>query len=160
FPGDDGIEYEGWHIPCAESKGLVVLFHGYAACKCELLSEASALRELGYDTFLVDFRASGGSSGYETTVGYREADDVAAAVDYAQAQFGFSRVVLYGRSAGSAAILRAVSLNRVYPDGMILECPFDRLLSTVQHRFSAMGVPSFPAAQLLVFWGGVQHGYS
>ena len=39
-----------------------------------------------------------------------------------------------------------------------MECPFDRLLNTVENRFSAMAVPSFPFAQLLVFWGGVQQG--
>jgi pimeloyl-ACP methyl ester carboxylesterase len=42
----------------------------------------------------------------------------------------------------------------VKPDALILECPFDRMLTTVQHRFQAMRVPSFPFAELLVFWGG------
>jgi pimeloyl-ACP methyl ester carboxylesterase len=39
-----------------------------------------------------------------------------------------------------------------------MECPFDRLLTTVKNRFRAIGLPSFPCAELLVFWGGVQHG--
>jgi pimeloyl-ACP methyl ester carboxylesterase len=46
------------------------------------------------------------------------------------------------------------------PKAIILECPFNRLLDTICNRFSAMGVPSFPCAPLLVFWGGVQQGYS
>ena len=37
---------------------------------------------------------------------------------------------------------------------------FDRLLTTVRNRFSQLGVPSFPCAQLLVYWGGVQTGIS
>jgi len=69
-------------------------------------------------------------------------------------------VVLYGVSMGAAAILRAVSAHKLTPDGLILECPFDRLLTTVRNRFGAMRLPSFPAAQLLVFWGGVQQGFN
>jgi len=34
------------------------------------------------------------------------------------------------------------------------------LLNTVRHRFQSMGVPSFPSAELLVFWGGVQTGFN
>ena len=33
----------------------------------------------------------------------------------------------------------------VVVDGIIVECPFDRLLSTVENRFDAMGLPAFPA---------------
>jgi pimeloyl-ACP methyl ester carboxylesterase len=36
--------------------------------------------------------------------------------------------------------------------------PFDRLLSAVRARFALMGLPASPAAELLVFWGGVQRG--
>lgn len=33
-------------------------------------------------------------------------------------------------------------------------------VNTVRHRFRAMRVPSFPSAQLLVFWGGQQSGFN
>jgi pimeloyl-ACP methyl ester carboxylesterase len=61
---------------------------------------------------------------------------------------------------GSAAILRAVALQGVQPAAVIAECPFDRLLSTVENRFAAFGLPAFPLAHLLVFWGGVQQGFN
>jgi hypothetical protein len=41
----------------------------------------------------------------------------------------------------AAAILRAVSAHELSPDALILECPFDRLLTTVQNRFAAMRLP-------------------
>jgi len=67
-------------------------------------------------------------------------------------------IILYGQSLGAAAILRAVAHEGVQPAAIILEAPFDSLVDTVGNRFAAMGLPAFPAAQTLVFWGSVQHG--
>jgi uncharacterized protein len=157
--GDAG-DLEAWHIPHTNAKGLVLMFHGYASCKAALLPEAKVFHDLGYATLLLDFRGSGGSSGSETTIGYNEADDVACAVAFALAEWPGQRLVLYGQSMGSAAILRATAVNGIQPDAIIVESPFDRLLSTVENRFDAMNVPSFPFARLLVFWGGAQQGFN
>ncbi len=46
------------------------------------------------------------------------------------------------------------------PAALVLESPFDALLSTVVNRFALMGLPAFPFAHLLVFWGGVQQGFN
>lgn len=167
YRGGDGTDYEAWRIPAGGppwrrwrgSRGVCLLFHGYAGCKAGVLREAEVVRRAGYDAFLVDFRGSGGSSGSVTTVGYREADDVAEAVKYVRQNFRPSRVVIYGRSMGAAAALRAVAQGTVRPDALVIESPFDRILTTVSHRFDVVGVPKFPLAPLLVFWGGVQHGY-
>jgi alpha-beta hydrolase superfamily lysophospholipase len=54
-----------------------------------------------------------------------------------------------------------VSKHDLKPDGLILEMPYGSLLDTVRRRFELMGFPvSAPFAELLVFWGGVQHGYN
>jgi len=157
--GNAGV-LEAWHIPRTNARGLVLLFHGYASCKAALLPEEKAFYDLFYATLLLDFRGSGGSSGSETTIGYNEADDVACAVAFARAEWPGQPVVLYGQSMGSAAILRAIAVNDIQPDAIVVESPFDRLLSTVENRFDAMNVPSFPCARLLVFWGGAQHGFN
>jgi pimeloyl-ACP methyl ester carboxylesterase len=107
----------------------------------------------------VDFRGSGESSEAYTTIGYREAEDVAAAVRYAREHLPHARLILYGQSMGAAAVLRAVHACGVQPDAIIAEAVFDRMLSTVRNRFRIMGVPSFPGAELLVFWGGRQAGF-
>jgi uncharacterized protein len=155
----EGCNLEAWHIPHAEPKGLVIMFHGYGGSKSTMLPQAEAFHGFGYSTFLVDFRGSGGSSGDITTVGVREADDVTAAVEYARTAELPGPIILYGASMGSAAILRAIEVNGVRPNAIVIECPFDRLLSTVGNRFTAMGLPAFPLAETLVFWGGTQHGF-
>lgn len=138
----------------ADRPECVALFHGYGGVKSDLLAEAGVFRELGFCTLLTDFRGGGASVGSTTTLGWSEADVVA---DVA-ARFGAD--VLYGKSMGAAAILRAVGVLGVDADALILENPFDRLATTVGHRFESMGLPAFPGAQLLVFWGGVQLGYN
>jgi alpha-beta hydrolase superfamily lysophospholipase len=154
----DGIELEAWHVPVPQARAIVVMFHGYGASKARLLNEARAFHNLGCEVVLVDFRGSGGSSGAATTLGVFEAADVACAYHLAERLAPDCRRVLFGRSMGSVAILRAIAREGIAPAAIIIECPFDRLLGTVENRFATMGLPSFPCAELLVFWGGVQHG--
>jgi alpha-beta hydrolase superfamily lysophospholipase len=160
FGGAEGDELEAWHIPCEKAKGIVLFAHGYGACKASLLLEARALHGMGYAALLLDFHGSGGSRGNDTSIGVHEADDLSQAVESVRRKFPTRRLILYGQSMGSAAILRAIAVNGVRPDAVIVECPFDRLLSTASNRFAAMGLPAFPAAHLLIFWGGVQHGFN
>jgi alpha-beta hydrolase superfamily lysophospholipase len=172
-PRDIGLEYnvrqveiaaggalEVWVIDHSSPHGVVLLFPGYASSKDSLLSPAVAFHKLGYATMLVDFRGVGGSTGSDTTLGAREADDVAVAYAAAEKNWPGEPVIVYGVSMGSAAILHAIATKDIQLSAVILESPFDRLLGTVSARFHAFGVPAIPAAQLLVFWGGVQHGHN
>jgi alpha-beta hydrolase superfamily lysophospholipase len=156
----NGEALEGWFVPHPQSRGVIVMFTGYAGVKDGLLTPAATVFQLGWSSFLVDFRGAGGSSGNDTTLGMREAEDVAAAFAYAGEIWPGQPIVLYGVSMGSAAILRAVAVEGVRPAGLILEGSFDRLLTTTRHRFHAVGAPASPAAELLLFWGSVQLGYN
>lgn len=158
--GPGGVELEAWHIPHSRAKGIILMFHGYAACKADLLAEAKSFHDLGFAALLVDFRGSGGSSGCNTSIGMFEAHDVTQAADYARTRWPDLPQICYGQSMGSTALLRASAVFGYTPAAMILECPFDRLLTTVGSRFEAMGLPAFPLAHLLVFWGGVQQGFN
>jgi alpha-beta hydrolase superfamily lysophospholipase len=151
-------ELEAWFMPHSQSRGVAIAFPGYAASKAGILAPAKILHELGYDVLLVDFRGAGGSTGSDTTLGVREAEDVVHAVAYAKQHWAGRSILLYGASMGAVAVMRAIAVEGITPTAVILESPFDSLLNTVRHRFAAMGVPSFPAAELLVFWGGVQQG--
>ena len=148
---------EGWFIGAKGGRGTVVMFHGYTSTKSQLLIEATAFREQGFNTLLMDLSGHGGSGGYATTIGYYEAADVAAA--YAYARKLDKRVILYGVSMGAAAILRAVPLYRLQPEALVLECPFATMLQATRNRFRLLHLPEYPLAELLVFWGGWQNDY-
>ena len=158
----NGVDLESWFIPSpSRPHGLVMMYHAYVSSKSSLLPAAVHFHELGYDIEMIDFRGSGGSSGNSTTVGYREADDVATTVAVARENrmIAGEKLVLYAQSMGAAAVLRAVGDLGVSPDLMIIESPYDRLLSTVDNRFHAMHLPAFPFSRILLFWGSVQQGY-
>ena len=154
FTTSDGIRLAAWLIPTKDSQITFAMFHGYAGSRAFLLEEAVLLHDMGYTLLLVDFRGSGDSQGDTTTIGVDEARDVEATLAEARKRCPGQRIIALGQSMGAAAILRAVHTGLVSPDGMVLEAPFDRMLSTVENRFTAMRVPSWPFANLLVYWGG------
>ncbi|MEM7146615.1 MAG: alpha/beta fold hydrolase [Verrucomicrobiota bacterium] len=156
---DNGIELGYWHIPSRAAESVVLMFHGYRGDKSTLLEEAKVLRDLGYATVLVDFRGSGSSSESYTSVGFVEGEDVAHALRFVKETLPYRRHVLFGQSMGGAAVLRAVYDCGVQPNGIVIESVFDDIVETVSNRFEVMGLPSFPAAQLMMFWGGKQLGF-
>ena len=154
---------EAWLIPAQQTpaKGTFLLFHGNLGTKgSQLIAPAETFTALGYDTLLVDFRGVGGSSGNTTTFGVREARDVAVALAYARAQNFRAPIVLYGLSMGSAAILRAIAVEGIDPDAIVLELPFARLVNAVRSRVRYSLLLAFPTTEMLLFWGGLQHGFN
>ena len=75
-------EIECWNIKTENAKGTVILFHGFSGQKASMLDKAEIFRELGYNTFLVDFMGSGGSEGNQTTIGFLEAEQVKTCFDH------------------------------------------------------------------------------
>lgn len=153
-------QIECWYMKAATPKGTVLLGHGYGGDKSKMLDKAYVLLQLGYNTLLVDFMGSGGSEGNQTTIGYKEAEEVHTCVTWL-AQQGEKNIFLFGTSMGAAAAMKAL---QDYPDmpvkAAILECPFSTMLQTVKNRFENQHIPAIPMAWLLVFWGGAQNGFN
>lgn len=151
-------EIECWSIKTENPKGTVVLFHGFSGQKSTMLDKANIFRELGYNTFIVDFMGSGGSEGNQTTIGFMEGEQVKTCFDYLTIQ-GEKNIYLFGTSMGAVAIMKCMNDYTIHPKGILIECPFGSMYQTVCARFKTMHAPTFPMAGLLVFWGGVQNGF-
>ena len=156
---------EAWYArpESGRSRGTVALFHGYTSSKSHLTHEAGYFRRLGYNVLLVDQAGNGNSAGFRTTVGYREANDVAAAVCWLNDSTKHrapvtkhQKLILYGVSMGAVAIMRAEAELGVHPTANILECPYGNMRQTAYNRFASRHVPGFPMADLLVFWSSAQ----
>jgi len=147
-----------WSIKADSSKGTIILFHGYSGAKSSMLDKSDEFIKQGYSTLLVDFMGSGDSEGNQTTIGYKEAEEVKTVFDYLQKN-GEKKIYLFGTSMGAVAIMKAISDYAINPAGIIIECPFGSMYKTTCARFKNMHVPSFPMAGLLVFWGGVENNF-
>lgn len=159
FPGTNGQRLAAWRIPGQPGKPTVLMFPGYGGSRDTLLRAAAEFHAAGCEAWLVDFAGVGDSEGRTVTLGWREAEDVAAAVRASQ-DLRKGPLVLYGTSMGSVAILTAQHRGLVTPDAVILECPFDRLSTTLGNRLTFLGIPRAPLSQGIAFWIGVQHGFN
>jgi len=162
---DDGVALSCWYISSAieykrgQSNKTVIMFHGHGSSKSGIISEAQAFFGMDYNVLMVDFRAHGESEGNTCTIGYYESLDVKAAYDYIVKQ-GEKNIVLWGVSLGASAIIKAMhDYGYIQPSKLILEMPFGSLYGAVKGTMRNNHVPVQPAALLLTFWGGVEHGF-
>jgi pimeloyl-ACP methyl ester carboxylesterase len=153
FPGrPDAMQFsvpglgnrEGWFFPGLRGAPTIVLCHGYGSSRGELLTLISALQDHQYNTFVFDFAAHGGNAGV-TTFGYREADEVRAAIDtLAQrsdvdaANFG-----LWGYNLGAYAALREAEKDRRV-HAIVLDSVYDLPEEMVKVGVERSGLGGFP----------------
>lgn len=84
-------------IDTEKSKGTVLLFHGYGGEKSQLIKKSDEFIKLGFSTMLVDFMGSGNSEGNQTTIGYKESEEVKTTFEYIR-QTGEKNIILFGTS--------------------------------------------------------------
>jgi dipeptidyl aminopeptidase/acylaminoacyl peptidase len=126
FTTRDGITLAGWIVP-SRNGAAVILGHGHAANRTQLLTEAQFLSEAGYGVLSFDWRGHGESGGDRITFGRDEVLDLRAAVDTlsARPEIDPARIGVLGFSMGGAVMLlgaaqdtriRAVIAESAYAD--------------------------------------------
>jgi predicted alpha/beta-fold hydrolase len=135
---------KGWFFPGLRGAPTIILCHGYESSRGELLTLVSALQDHQYNVFVFDFAAHGGNSG-TTTFGYREADEVRAAVDTIAKRTDVdpTRFGLWGYNLGAYAALReAEKDSRVR--ALVLDSVYDSPKQMVRIGVEKTGVGGFP----------------
>ncbi len=114
FRLDDGPTLHGWYLRPPDPRDAIVIGHGFAMSRHELLDLAQGLRARGHAVLLFDFRAHGASEGDRSTFGYREADDLGAAVTFlaARPELAGRRLGVAGISMGAAAAILVAARDR------------------------------------------------
>lgn len=107
----DKLTLSGWYLPHTSPRDLLIICHGYAMSRHELLDLAQALRARGHAVLLFDFRAHGSSGGQRSTIGFREAGDISAAIDWTETrpELDDLPIGVAGISMGGAASLLAAA---------------------------------------------------
>lgn len=124
FRSASGATLHGWYAAGCPGHGAVLLLHGVRANRLAMLPRARWLHGQGYGVLLIDFQASGESSGRWITFGAHEASDAVAATAYLRSRSLDERIAVIGTSMGGAAALlaepplpvNAMVLEQVYPD--------------------------------------------
>ena len=127
-----GVELNALYFKTAQSsKGLILYFHGNADNLQRWGVYAEDLLPFGYDVLMIDYRGYGKSGGKPNELDlYADAEIV---LEWATKNFEFDRLIIYGRSLGTAVASKlAASKN---PDWLILETPFDKMRSLVLPPF-------------------------
>ncbi len=125
FPVEGG-QREGWFFPGLQGAPTVIVCHGYTSQKLEVLTLVTALQDQQYNVFVFDF-AGHGANATATTLGYREAEELRAAVNAlaGRADVDARRFGIWGKDLGAYAALEvaevdprviAVAVDSVYDD--------------------------------------------
>jgi hypothetical protein len=153
FPGKpDEVDFtvtglghrRGWFFPGLRGAPTILLCHGYQSSRGELLTLVSALQDHQYNVFVFDFAAHGSNAGL-TTFGYREADEVRAAIDTIARRNDVdpSRFGLWGYNLGAYAALREAQKDpRVRT--IVLDSVYDYPKQMVKIGVEKTGVGGFP----------------
>jgi fermentation-respiration switch protein FrsA (DUF1100 family) len=141
FTSSDGTQLAGWFITPfmtkdAGPKGVVILCHGVDSTRTAMLGKAEILAKAGYAALLFDFRGRGESGPSLCTIGYREVDDLLAAIAYVKSRPDCNRLPLgvLGESQGGAVALMGTARSHDVK-AVIAESPFARLDHAVSNHF-------------------------
>ncbi len=170
FPGrPDAVQFtvaglgnrEGWFFPGLRGAPTIILCHGYESSRSELLTLVSALQDHQYNVFVFDFAAHGANAGM-TTFGYKEADELRAAINTLAARndvdptsFG-----LWGYNLGAYAAMREAETDKRVR-ALVLDSVYDEPKQMVKVELGNTGLSSFPfmvrSAELSFDWLNYEH---
>lgn len=156
---NSGDSIDSWYSSVDSARACVLLLHGITTNKSFLEDEALQFRSHGYNVLLIDFRGHGRSSGHTTTTGISEIKEVQKAFEFAKAQ-GNDKIFVYGVSLGAVVAMNATAKEKIHPDAIIADMPFDNLHNHLKARAKDVGFPSQPFAFLVTFWIGAEHGFN
>ncbi|HEY2461994.1 MAG TPA: alpha/beta fold hydrolase [Candidatus Acidoferrum sp.] len=135
---------EGWFFPGFRGAPTIILCHGYGSSRGELLTLVTALQDHQYNVMVFDFAAHGANPGV-TTFGYREADEVRAAIDALATRTDIDpqNFGLWGYNLGAYAAMReAESDKRV--KAIVVDSIYDSPEEMVKIGVEREGLGRFP----------------
>jgi uncharacterized protein len=154
FSTPDGLQLAAWYIP-GDEPATVILVHGFASNRGNLLPEAAILHQAGLGVLLIDSRTCGDSQGSLNSFGLYEANDIRAALDFLARQPGIdpTRTGLLGHSQGASTVLHAAA-QMPQVRAVIAESAFTSMEDNLNSAMrNLVRLPPFPFTPLVIFWG-------
>lgn len=157
FKSADGTRLVGWFLPAkaGPAKAVVIVCHGVDSNMDQMLELAAMLHRHGFATLLFDFRARGESEGGRCTMGFREVDDLLAAVRFVKGYpaAGGAPISVLGESMGASVALMGAART---PDirAVVAESPFACMDHALDNHFRKVFGLAGPIVALPVRWTG------
>ena len=129
--GDTVVLNALWFKPLAPAKGLILYFHGNRGNLQRWGNYAPDLAKNGFEVLMIDYRGYGKSTGSPSEKALY--DDASAVMNWVQAHGIHGKLVIYGRSLGSAVASHLAM--EIQPDLLVLETPFDELRGVVNPKW-------------------------
>lgn len=129
--------------------------HGLGSVRAGTLRGVLAATERGYTSLVISYRADGEGPGVDngrSMLGFTEADDAAAAIEYAT-RHGARQIVLFGWSMGAAIALQLAhhpSYRRSIA-GLVLDSPVLDWTEVIKANCTRSGLPA-AAGSLAIPW--------
>lgn len=159
----DGLRLHALWVPVKQSRGTVVLAHGYRSSKYfDFSSILRVYHKLGMNILLPDQRCHGKSEGKYITFGVKESRDMQDWVTYHNANLGRHPVILCGLSMGASTMMYLA--DKILPDnvkGIIVDCGFTSPAAIISRVFTnTVHLPAIPAIWAAELFARVFGGFS
>lgn len=132
FVSRSGTLVHGWVSHGNAGQGVILLLHGLHGDRRDMIPRAELLSQLGYSVLLIDFQGHGESRGQHVTFGFRESQDVVAAIQYLQYTLPNEPIGVLGASLGADAF--ALAKDHLPVDAVILESMYASVGEAVESR--------------------------
>jgi alpha-beta hydrolase superfamily lysophospholipase len=153
FMSADGTRIRGWWIPAQKpSERTLLICHGIAANRSIFLPFVEVGDWLDANVLMFDLRGHGDSGGRTVTFGYREKDDILAAIAWVRREKpdGARNLIGMGISLGAACMTEAAAQAEPPLDAVILDSCFT---STRDMTHSVIGLFPGPTHPWLMTLG-------
>jgi uncharacterized protein len=132
FASGSGANVHGWWCPIQNDRGIVLLLPGIRANRLNMIDRARFLRRAGYSVLLIDFQATGETKGDHITFGWKESQDVLAAMNFLRQTDRSDHIAIIGSSLGGVAALLATPPLKV--DALVLEGVYPTIEIATRNR--------------------------
>ncbi len=142
----DGLKLHAYKVPNGGSNKWCIIAHGYMASGLDLIVEAKAFYELGFNLLMLDLRGHGKSEGSYIGMGWHDRLDVKKWIEYIVNENGNSSIILYGVSMGATTVMMV--LGEQLPSNVRLaieDCGYNSIKEEVEYLVNFMfGLPAWP----------------
>ena len=144
FKTSDGLKLKGWFIPSNISDDTIIVMHGYPTNKADVLPFSMFLLKK-FNVFLFDFRSFGESEGSYTTAGFKEVNDLDAAVKYLMDRKDVKNIGALGFSLGGAVAIMNDNNNI---KAVVTDSTYSNLNNMIEIMYKNFYFLKYPFVQL------------